>query len=1360
MSNIQYTYSYKLQLDSRGFQDATSGVVLQNDRSTTASYSNISMAMSLYGVTFHRKVYEPGSIQAEILIQTKDSELPTVDLLTTMLIRRPVSLIIEKSHYQGGQKIIDEYFTVAQNYYIHEISPQFEKRNTRVEVLDKGGSKKKQTVSYNWIYVKLDIYSLDKLLTLSKYSQAHFGESLFNDILKKNKDCFQLHFESTASSVMTHTLSIDMEKRELSHLGYYDNGVLKERIQPYLVQYNESFYDFLRRTANRCGEVFYFEDGKLCVGISTGESTGVKDAGRIIFQRISEAALTIKDYTRDSLKELRSGSYQPDEGKVLSDPVEKKDGFPKEAFPAMDESGRTYAFRYNSEIAPDDQYMMLFKDQFAHDFVDDLWCGDDAEHVMRTVSLLLNSTSLMELLTDFAIKEIDSVTKAKAKAKKTTDKFNKVLEEYAMNTGDKKAVIPMTDPYRSSWITLDYVEDIRNHEEAQMRGMVCVDMGSGFQDVKLGDKITLPSPNHGKTYVVVQIEMSSGKEWQRSYDGFAGGDGMPPGVPSQRFYAIPIASITNVLGKTSDVFFPPLLPIDPFRRAGAQPAFVIDTADPTGQGRVRIRYPWQPKYDSEYESVNVDACQTKATSAKTAMESARKELALYATDIVVNEDDSPMATATKKASASEKEYSDALIEFRTKVGEYYSAMKALAVARIKRVITEAGSPWIRMASPMATSGGGMFFKPEKGDEVMVDFENGNVERPYVTGMLYSKNVPAPKAGSRVIVSKNGHSIKMSDPGNSSELISGLLPPLKMLTRYGVEFKGLDNVATRAMGGIELTDELGFYNIKMSSHDRLISIASPFGNVSISAFTGISISAPNGDINITGKNITLSAFNKVNITSGKNVKLAKDKHRGGYFTTGQDWGDLGKHLGKSVTKLFGINNLFDLSLIRTILEIFIRPVDGALEIKSERFLLLGAGGRVPAGEFADYNVKPFEFMKREANEPLVLKGLLIYMRDSLLQWYMDFHHKYNALVGIINDISPAWDPNQGPMGQARVSFPDEDTMLLDFFGRDPDQLPDDQSYRTQYSNYITNYRYAQGTLAADKTEFEDKGLLMMKAAVDLKKHMLLYNSNHLFSKLTDGSFVTGERLVKIAKECIPSLFSAQDVNSILTLANPVVPAPPAPAGQVPPALAAPANVPAPGVSAVAPGVPVNIGFYKKKVEATMNFIVNRQGQAGVVFNHSFRPRGGQRWIQSVTRRIMCMVIEKVRTSKPFKTFLIPPAKYEPVGGVATAPIKMYQPFSNTDWARYINEIRMEPPQASQAWKARLAAGFMEGVGDTVKKIIPFESDTWSSEKSGQILFSEEKGYSYHFVDNGATVKRPNETRQDAVCKKIQADLKAI
>jgi len=46
------------------------------------------------------------------------------------------------------------------------------------------------------------------------------------------------------------------------------------------------------------------------------------------------------------------------------------------------------------------------------------------------------------------------------------------------------------------------------------------------------------------------------------------------------------------------------------------------------------------------------------------------------------------------------------------------------------------SPWIRIAQPYGGDEKGFFFIPEIGEEVMVGFENGNAEKPYVIGTLW------------------------------------------------------------------------------------------------------------------------------------------------------------------------------------------------------------------------------------------------------------------------------------------------------------------------------------------------------------------------------------------------------------------------------------------------------------------------------------------------------------------------------------------------------------------------------------------------------------------------------------------------
>jgi len=47
------------------------------------------------------------------------------------------------------------------------------------------------------------------------------------------------------------------------------------------------------------------------------------------------------------------------------------------------------------------------------------------------------------------------------------------------------------------------------------------------------------------------------------------------------------------------------------------------------------------------------------------------------------------------------------------------------------------TPWLRVVSPHAGGEKGFHFIPEKGEEVLIGFEGGNAERPYVMGSLYT-----------------------------------------------------------------------------------------------------------------------------------------------------------------------------------------------------------------------------------------------------------------------------------------------------------------------------------------------------------------------------------------------------------------------------------------------------------------------------------------------------------------------------------------------------------------------------------------------------------------------------------------------
>ena len=84
------------------------------------------------------------------------------------------------------------------------------------------------------------------------------------------------------------------------------------------------------------------------------------------------------------------------------------------------------------------------------------------------------------------------------------------------------------------------------------------------------------------------------------------------------------------------------------------------------------------------------------------------------------------------------------------------------------------TPWLRMAQPYAGGGKGFSFIPEIDEEVMIDFEGGNAERPYVKGTLYNGvgNVDGAWVANsnsanqiKAIRTRNGHTIEIHDEGN-------------------------------------------------------------------------------------------------------------------------------------------------------------------------------------------------------------------------------------------------------------------------------------------------------------------------------------------------------------------------------------------------------------------------------------------------------------------------------------------------------------------------------------------------------------------------------------------------------------------
>ena len=93
----------------------------------------------------------------------------------------------------------------------------------------------------------------------------------------------------------------------------------------------------------------------------------------------------------------------------------------------------------------------------------------------------------------------------------------------------------------------------------------------------------------------------------------------------------------------------------------------------------------------------------------------------------------------------------------------------LGRVRVQMMWQEAGSektPWIRLLQPHSGSGKGFYFVPEIGEEVVVGFQGGNAEKPYVIGTQYNgkeKSGYADKENSiKAVHTRSGHKLVFTE----------------------------------------------------------------------------------------------------------------------------------------------------------------------------------------------------------------------------------------------------------------------------------------------------------------------------------------------------------------------------------------------------------------------------------------------------------------------------------------------------------------------------------------------------------------------------------------------------------------------
>lgn len=289
----------------------------------------------------------------------------------------------------------------------------------------------------------------------------------------------------------------------------------------------------------------------------------------------------------------------------------------------------------------------------------------------------------------------------------------------------------------------------------------------------------------------------------------------------------------------------------------------------------------------------------------------------------------------------------------TSVNPIYEAITA---SDLKGHDVSDATPWLIYAASSGPAGAGVHGRHYLAEKVLVNYANNNVERPFVVGAVSTATPGKLKTGSAVLQAPNGEYIRVHEGTGkgASAFMANFTPGLSLVNGF-LDFPDLfgDNEMSKAFeGGVELGDKYGIWKISGSTDKRAIDINSPWGNVSINAFTGISVNAPNGNISIRGKNVSIEAGNNLTLRSGTNIrnKFISSYGDGGFNITTFLY-DAGTMAAKKLASL--VESVFDLALIRSLIEVYWRPQEGALSIQSNRYLKLGAGGAMPGYPDAAY-----------------------------------------------------------------------------------------------------------------------------------------------------------------------------------------------------------------------------------------------------------------------------------------------------------------------------------------------------------------------------------------------------------------------
>ena len=203
---------------------------------------------------------------------------------------------------------------------------------------------------------------------------------------------------------------------------------------------------------------------------------------------------------------------------------------------------------------------------------------------------------------------------------------------------------------------------------------------------------------------------------------------------------------------------------------------------------------------------------------------------------------------------------------------------------------QAKTPWIRVVQPHAGGGKGFYFIPEIGEEVWVDFEDQNAERPFVVGSNYNGKEYSPfhntnndikaiqtRSGHKLIFTedesillsdKNGNTLRFDTQGKNIEISA---PENMILNAKNMQLNVTESMITKigkdssiSVQG-ELTQDIGKKTILNSS-----------GNIEINSRKQLDLYGKEQLIGYTDGSTELGAKNQMHIYGDNSLITAKSK----------------------------------------------------------------------------------------------------------------------------------------------------------------------------------------------------------------------------------------------------------------------------------------------------------------------------------------------------------------------------------------------------------------------------------------------------------------------------------------------------